>query len=218
MALAMTAFCHAMLLQYGWSDDPAESLRETRRLIERALVVAPDDAEVLATLATPTAMVEGRAPAAALADRATSLNPGSSLAWLASGCMRVMCGEPQLGTERLRTALRLDPLSAWEPEILAWLGAAHVAQRQFAEALPLLRQATQLRPHWALGHVFMAATLGQLGELESRGWSAFWQGSRKYAGRMVADPRRMAIPTSSVLITEGLALAGADPQGGAPAP
>jgi adenylate cyclase len=216
MALAMTAFCHAMLLQYGWSDDPAESLRETRRLIERALVVAPDDAEVLATLATPTAMVEGRAPAAALADRATSLNPGSSLAWLASGCMRVMCGEPQLGTERLRTALRLDPLSAWEPEILAWLGAAHVAQRQFAEALPLLRQATQLRPHWALGHVFMAATLGQLGELEAAGGAL---------GRVRAITLVEWSPIPDVwdpdllgLITEGLALAGADPQGGAPAP
>jgi hypothetical protein len=58
----------------------------------------------------------------------------------------------------------LDPRSAWEGDILAWIGIAKFALLQFAEAVPPLNQSIQLRPHWALPRAFLAATYGLLGE------------------------------------------------------
>ncbi len=163
-ALSLAALCRAFEVIYGWSDDPESSVREIRSLIERAAAVSRDNAEVQATLATPALMVGGWAQAAAFAKRALSLNPGSSLAWMACGYTTIVGGDAQLGLEQMRTSLRLDPRSAWEGEIQAWIGIANFALRQFAEAVPPLHQSIQLRPHWALPRAFLAATYGLLGE------------------------------------------------------
>jgi adenylate cyclase len=165
LALAMAALCHGYIVLYSWSDDPVGHLREAKALTERALAVAADDADVLATLVTGVSLFAGMQEGAALADRAKALNPGSSLAWLTCGAMSVLAGAPQLGMEQLQRSLRLDPRSQWEADLVGWLGVAHVAQSRFQEAVPLLRQSIQLRPHWGLARGFLAATLGQLGDL-----------------------------------------------------
>jgi len=211
-ALAMAATCLSFQLRYGWTDDAPASLQEVRSLCQRAMKAARDDATTMATLATPFLVTGDYSQASAVAKRATDLNPGSSLAWVSSGCIHVISGQPQLGLDELKSALRLDPISAWEGEIITWTGMAHFILREFAEALPLLQQATQLRPNWALPYVVLAAAYGHSDQLAAAR-EAFSKAraitSASFAFLGTAWPN----PTLGELVNEGLARAQIDPSG-----
>jgi len=164
-ALALTAFCHAFMVAGGLSEDPAGDLDQARALVPRALAVGADDAEVLAHLVLAVGILgEDRDMPTRLADRALELNPGSALAWTASGYARTSFGDPALGFEHLEAALRLDPLSPLRPNVLGLQGFARLAQGQFREAITLLNQSVQLRPELLINYVFLAACHGHLGE------------------------------------------------------
>ena len=60
--------------------------------------------------------------------------------------------------------MRLDPLSPYRPSQLSWFGAARFEQGRYGEAVPLLREAAQLRPEAPSSHVLLAACYGQLSE------------------------------------------------------
>lgn len=64
----------------------------------------------------------------------------------------------------LETALRLDPLSPLRPVLLALQGSARCAEGRFGKAVALLKQAVQLLPDFLMAHVFLAASLGHLGD------------------------------------------------------
>ena len=212
-ALAMAAICLSFQLRYGWTDDPQAGLEEIRTLCRRALTAARDDAGTMASLVIPLLVIGEYSQALTLAKRATDLNPGSSLAWTSSGASHAISGQPRLALEDLKTALRLDPLSAWEGEIIAWIGIAHFILREFDQALPLLEQATQLRPLWALPQVVLAATYGYSGQVAvARETFARVRAvtSADFSTLGVAWPD----PTIGELVTEGLARAQIDPSGG----
>jgi TolB-like protein len=164
LALGLGAFCRVFLVTSAWSDNPAEHLSQARALVSRALKVSADDPEVLTNLAFATGLGRDLETAVALADRAVELNPGSPYAWIASGFARTNIGEPGLGFEHLETALRLDPLSPLRPVTLAMQGSARCAEGRFAEAVALLKQAVQLLPDFLMAHVYLAASLGHLGD------------------------------------------------------
>jgi len=84
----------------------------------------------------------------------------------------------------------MDPLSPSQPLTLGWLGISRFAQERYREAIPLLKQAAQLRPEWPLPRVFLIACHGHLGEtgaaletiavfrtmtsIDVRDWAAPW--------------------------------------------
>jgi TolB-like protein/Flp pilus assembly protein TadD len=164
LALALGAFCRVFLVTSSWSDDPRGQLAQARELVSRALKVGADDPEVLTNLTFATGLGRDLETAVALAKRAVELNPGSPYAWSASGFAKTNIGEPGLGFEHLETALRLDPLSPLRPVLLALQGSARCAEGRFGEAVALLKQAVQLLPDFLMAHVFLAASLGHLGD------------------------------------------------------
>jgi adenylate cyclase len=209
LALGLGAFCRVFLVTSSWSDNPAAHLSQARALVSRALKVSADDPEVLTNLAFATGLGRDLETAVALADRAVELNPGSPYAWIASGFARTNIGEPGLGFEHLETALRLDPLSPIRPVTLAIQGSARCAEGRFAEAVALLKQAVQLLPDFLMAHVYLAASLGHLGD--------------RAAGREVIARFRSLTPVSMrtfaaghpepgvrKLVLEGIELAEAD--------
>ena len=59
---------------------------------------------------------------------------------------------------------RFDPF--YSPLAPGSLGLAHYMLRQYSQALPLLRECDSWAPNLRAGHVFLAATYAQLGNIE----------------------------------------------------
>ncbi len=219
-ALGLGAFCRVFLVGSGWSNDPTGELSQARALVSRALKVGADDPEVLTNLAIAIGLAGDRETSVVLADRAVELNPGSSWAWFASGFARTNIGEPGLGFEHLEAALRLDPLSPLRPNALGVQGFARCAEGRFGEAVVLLKQAVQLLPDFLMGHLFLAATLGHLGDR-----AAGREAIARFQSLTSADFRTFAAgyldPGARQLLLEGLDLvegAPASPIAGATTP
>ncbi|HXV01919.1 MAG TPA: TIR domain-containing protein, partial [Caulobacteraceae bacterium] len=167
-AMAVAMLCHGTIYVNGWSDNPERHLSEARKLSQRAIKVGGDDPDVLLNLATATLRIRGDLEtAASLADRAMALNPGSAPVWLVNGIVRLFAGEPKTADEYFQTSLRMDPLSPDQPLTLGWLGLTRFAREQYREAVPLLKQAAQLRPEWPLPCVFLIGCYGHLGEMNA---------------------------------------------------
>jgi serine/threonine-protein kinase len=127
----------------------AEDLREAVQLYERALVLAPNDARVLAGFAMaqarslfyespPNATLE-RADAASR--RALLLSPELAEAHLARGQLALHSGEPVLAAGRFRAALRLAPQRA---ETHEWTGRLLLETGNLRDGLPRVRMAMRI--------------------------------------------------------------------------
>ncbi len=162
-ALAAAAGCHCQIVSFGWAEDWAEHRRLGLERAHRALQLAGDDPEILAWAAMVLLYMRDDLDAATtLIDRALALNPGHAFAWLTSGHLRNVLLKPDVAVEHFETALRLDPLSALRHWNLNGLGTARMFQQRYAEAVPLFREAIQLRSEAAINYAMLASCLGHL--------------------------------------------------------
>ena len=160
-ALAQAAGCHSQLFCNGWDEIGPWHKEQGLKLAERAMRTGSEDASVLAQAANALADLDADlARAAALADRATSLNPGCARAWFISGLIALMAGEGHRGSEHLRTAVELDPISPLNEIARAHIGIGEILKGEFSLALELMRATTHRTPRL---HVILGALLGYLG-------------------------------------------------------
>jgi TolB-like protein len=144
LAASLMASCHAVIAQYQWADDPMAHHLATMDWVERSLRSNSDDPQVLGTAAL-CHWLRGDIPIARrLADRAVSLNPGSSFPLLCSGMIFVSQGDLQAAEECLERSMRLDPLSPNRNLQLGAMAATRLAQKRFGEAATLSRESSQL--------------------------------------------------------------------------
>lgn len=159
-ALAQAAGCHSQMYANGWGEDREWHRKQGLDLAERAVKAGPDDASVLAQAANAFSDLEqDLARATALADRATSINPGCARAWFMAGFVRNFAGyggDTVAAIERLQTASRLDPISPLNDVIQVHIGMARIIQGNFQEALQILRTTTYrtARVHLALATLY----------------------------------------------------------------
>ena len=219
-ALATAALNHWLVVAFGWSNDPAEDLRQSVELAHRALKVGGDDAQVLSLVASVIAYVGGDlAGGIALVDRALLLNPGSAAAWFSSAGLRLASGDPNLAIEHVETSMRLDPLGPDRLLQLSTLGNARFAQQRFGDALICFKEFAQRQPENPLGHLAVAALCGHLGETGVAGESL--GELRRLTSEPIADLlRRWSSSTTPEILQlwfDGVALAeGASPVGAKP--
>ena len=116
-------------------------------------------------------------------DRAFALNP-NYVDWQ-FGLALVVAGQPRRAVSVLEACMRLDPFYA--PIASGVLGFAHYMLKQYAQALPALRDCVSRAPNLRAGHSWLAATYAQMGQLEE-------------ARAAVAEARRIQ---SSYTIAEG---------------
>ena len=95
-------------------------------------------------------------------EKAIALNPNFTDWQFGTTLIRV--GEPTRAVQVIETHMRHDPF--YSPWALSTLGLARYMLREYAEALPPLRECTSRAPDMSLGHVALAATLAQLGQLD----------------------------------------------------
>jgi len=95
-------------------------------------------------------------------EKAIALNPNFTDHRFGTALQRA--GDPVRAIQVLEAHMRYDPFySPWAPRTL---GLARYMLRAYAEALPPLRECTSRAPDMSLGHVLLAATLAQLGQLD----------------------------------------------------
>jgi adenylate cyclase len=165
LALATAALTHATVILMGWSDDPAQSQTVAKQQLRRALLVGGDDPDVLAQAAYATTLLGEPGPGEAMIERALALNPGASLSWYYGGWIKLTARQPELAIEHFRTGLRLDPRSPDRPFIIHGIGAALCFLGRFDEAVPLMQEALQLRPHNAAALAVLTVAYAHLGRI-----------------------------------------------------
>ena len=184
-ALALAAWCLAQICMGQWAEDEEACRAEGVDLAWRAVRACPDDPFVLTQAAGALhGLRQGLDSPISLIERALALNPGGSLAWFWSGWLRLFAGEPDRAIEHFETSLRLDPRSALRHFHLAGMGGAHLVERRFDAALPLLASAHGQAPAFPTGAHFLAACLAHLG--------------RPAEGRVVLDRLRALSPRERV--------------------
>ena len=168
LALSLAAGAHAIILQFQWSDDPATHARLVMEMVERSVRAGSDDPQVLASAAMAYWTVGDIAAAGQLADRAMSLNPGSSFCLLARGQTRVAMGDLDVAEDCLLRSMQLDPLSPNRSLQLGDLAAVRFAQRRFEEAAELCREWVGIANQpTSVG--LLASACGHLGEARAAG-------------------------------------------------
>ncbi|HXQ10415.1 MAG TPA: hypothetical protein VN805_05380 [Caulobacteraceae bacterium] len=164
-ALILAAQCHHNLFTNGWSDDSEAGRRQIIALAHRALKVAGDDADVLASVALWLSMHEqGLDTPRNLIDRAMALNPGSSLVWQWSGSLLTQ-SNPGLAAEHIETAMRLDPIGSNRAGQVFNMGIVRFLQQRYSEAASLFTEYVQ-RTDNPVGYAYLAASYGHLGRLD----------------------------------------------------
>jgi adenylate cyclase len=92
-ALAIAAWCQAMLFAGGWADDLETAKCEGTGFAWRAARAAPNDSYVISTAAGALDLFdEEYQPLLALIDQALALSPSSAYAWFWSGFLRLFTG------------------------------------------------------------------------------------------------------------------------------
>jgi adenylate cyclase len=159
-ALAQAAGCHSQMYFNGWGEDVARHKTQGLALAERAIKTGAEDASVIAQAANAVMELDyDIARATALADRATTLNPGCARAWFISGLLRLIDGDGDRAVEHLQTAARLDPISPLNDIIRAHIGLGRVLQGDYPDALRLIRATTH---RTARIHLVLASLCGHL--------------------------------------------------------
>ena len=183
--------------------------RQNRRagieLARRALQVAGDDPNVLATVAHVLASLgEDIDVALALIDRARVLNPNFARGWYWSGILRYFAGQPALSLGHFEKYLRLRPRDRW-PAYLVGVGIALFLCRRFDEAAAKLQAALQELPSFTQTYRFLAACYAHLGRLDEA--RELVKRLRLITPAAVTDFSRFQNPEHRELILSGLRLA-----------
>jgi Flp pilus assembly protein TadD len=166
-AQAQAAFEHFLMADSAWSDDPDFHRRSSVEFAQRALKSTTDDPVVLAVAGFIVSRLDQDQEAAiALLERAIALNPGSSVVWGFSGVVHAGYDDADLAISHLETAARLDPIGPERAAWIGWMGIAQFQQGRFREAVANLREWVQQSDIY-LGHGFMAAGYGHLGQLDA---------------------------------------------------
>jgi TolB-like protein/class 3 adenylate cyclase len=164
-ALVEAASRHFELHVNNWSDNPELHRREGVELTRRALLMAPDDPNVLCRAAYNLGYFgEELDVAIALVDRGLDLNPSSARGWQWSGWLRAWAGQPDLAIKHFETSLRLNPREQRANPFMG-IGVAHFFARRFEEARVTLLRSLQEKPNWVPTHRFLASCYAHMGRL-----------------------------------------------------
>lgn len=201
-ALAMAALCHGTLWANGHSGTSAADRDQAISHARRALKISDTDPFPTGLSAIMLAWCgEPVEPCIALIDRIAKLSPGFAPVNLWAGQIHLISGQLEKAASALETARRLDQRMTVRPILLGVLGAVRMLQQQHNEAFALLLEASHLQGQIPMNAIFLAATLGHLGQLEE-GRAAL---ARAEAIAPVADFRLPLLAANRAHLAAGLA-------------
>src|SRR5262245_12215533 len=138
------------------------ALDQASRFARKAVELDPNLPEAHAQLGYYLVAQRELEASIAAFERASALNP-NFVSWQV-GYALVRAGDSRRAIDVLNSYMRLDPFHT--PFASGLLGFAHYMLKQYAQALPLLRDCVFRSPNLRSGHIILAATYVQMGELE----------------------------------------------------
>ena len=138
------------------------ALERAHRLAREAVQLDPNLPIAHATLGRVLAFKGQHGQSIAEFEKAMALNPNFT-DWR-FGTALVLAGEPARAIHAIETHMRYDPFDG--PGASGALGLARYMLKEYSQALPPLREWTSRAPNLMLGHLWLAASLAQLGQLD----------------------------------------------------
>jgi len=208
-ALAGLARTHIEDASFGWSASRDASEREAKRLLDKALEIAPKHALAHTEMAHLLMVQGGFEDAYDEAARAVAIDPNLADAQHVLGIVLVCQSRPE---EALKSCLRAIQLNPSTPEFyLITLSEAYIALSRHDDAIATLRHIEMRRPDWIMVHALMA--IAQMSISQSRAAKAAVKKildryptftATKWRNR-IFYPNRTDIPNlNSLLISSGL--------------
>jgi TolB-like protein len=166
-AFGVAAFCYDLRKWNSWMVDPKKETAEAERLARRAIALGKDDAVALCTGGFALVHVARDLDyGSACIDRALLANPNLASAWYFGGWASACLGEPEAGIEKLKRAMRLNPLDLFPFSIELALSWAHFMAGHYEEAVTLGRRAIRQQPNFQPGLRVFAVACVKAGKLE----------------------------------------------------
>jgi len=145
------------------------ALERAYRLAWKAIQIDPNLPIAHANLGNVLTFQGHHEQSIAAHEKAIALNPNFT-DWL-FGVALQRAGEPARATQVIEAHMRCDPF--YFPALAGHLGLARYMLKEYSEALPALRECTSRAPDMSIGHVWLAANLARLDQLdEARGEAA----------------------------------------------
>ena len=167
-ALTALAANHAMGAAMFSLESLEEACKSAEPLVRRAISLDAGDAEARAQLAL-TYFLKGDVDGAIQeTDLALAINPGSSHAMGIRGAALVFAGRTREGREYLSKFFVLSPRDPFVPVRLGHFAVSLYRDKNYEDAISTLRQLVRQYPQNPVGHVYLAASLGQLGVAQAR--------------------------------------------------
>jgi adenylate cyclase len=163
-AYATFSNTHIFVWAYPLDEDYLSpvALERAHRLARKAVQLGPNLPSAHASLGFVLTHEGQHEQSIAEFEKANALNPNFTNWGLGLALQRA--GEPARGTQVIEAHMRYDPF--YVPLVAGHLGLARYMLREYAQALPPLRECTSRAPDMSLGHVWLAANLAQLGQLD----------------------------------------------------
>lgn len=177
-AIALLAATENMLWNFGWKVDlPLEGTMQT---VQKALAIDQNDNWARLTLGWTLLRLQRFDEAEEQLERALALNPNDAdcMVWIAQGFF--CAGQAEDAYDLVQQSMRLNPLHLSWYQIV--LGHAAYFTGRYSEALRAFHQAGD---YGVRSHAHIAATCGQLGQLEK---------AQDHATKFVEARRHVAVP------------------------
>jgi len=166
-AYAWYAYWHVFLVGQDWADDPKALMTEAGRLAERAIVLDPFDARALAIAGHVRAFLHRRLrEAAALHERALSLNPNLAMAWALSAVTHAYAGDPEEAERRNNRYKKLSPMDPHAFFFDAFFILIYLLKRDYESAVEIGRTVSEINPSFSATYKPYLAALGHLGRIQ----------------------------------------------------
>ena len=204
------AISHAQDALWGWSDSRVLSIMAAQQNAKRAIGLDDDDAQAHAVIGLVQLFSRSHEEAIRTLEHAIELNPNLANAHASLGLALAFCGETDKAVDQVNQAIRLSPR---DPLHVFWFNtlslAAFVAGR-YGEAADWAEKTIEVNDDYAGGYRILAASYGQLGELEKA--AAALERLLQLSPGMTLGGTRMQLPFKAeedmARFLDGLAAAG----------
>jgi adenylate cyclase len=145
----------------GSSKDPQESISKAEEFLLKALAIYDESAEVLGNLSQVYTRKKEYDKAIAAAERAVTLDPGSSWALFRYATALNIAGRPEQAIPLFEKAIRLNPIG---PSTFYFdFGIALRDTGKMDEAVATFKKSVERAPNWIWPHAHLAVTYSLMG-------------------------------------------------------
>ncbi|WP_262298015.1 adenylate/guanylate cyclase domain-containing protein [Microvirga sesbaniae] len=156
-ALTGLGFTHIRDVINRWTDAYGDHLQRADELIERAIALAPDNAQAFQYKALLRRAQRRSEEAIAAAERAVSLNRNLASAYTEIGWNWALLGQPEKTEPYVRQGIRLSPRDPFLVYWLLYIGVAQLHQGQDQAALATFQKAIDADPGFPSSYGWLAA-------------------------------------------------------------